>query len=415
MTVSGVVDATGGLPVFPMPRATGCPFDPPPDLLRLQAESPVVRVRSWNGKPAWLVLGQEHVRSILTDPRVSSDVRLEAYPHAGPGLEATKDFSPTILTLDNPEHDVRRRMLAHFFMPKRVELLRPQVQTLVDELVDSMQAANGTVELVIDFALPIPSTIIGVVLGIPYDDHEFFQSRSRAFLENTMDDQERQVFIAEFTDYLGRLLDSKRENPGEDVASYLAGRVADGTLTRAQALHDVQLLLVAGHHSTANMIALGALVIMRHPEIVAELVGADDPKLTSAAVEELLRYLTILHSGRRRAVLEDLTLNGEQIKAGDGLIIANNVANRDPAAYEHPDDVDIHRPDLSHGAFGFGIHQCLGQHLARVELQVAYTTLFRRLPGLRPAVPFEDLTYREEDVVYGVWELPVTWDGRGAV
>jgi cytochrome P450 len=323
-----------------------------------------------------------------------------------------KGFTPTILTLDNPEHDVRRRMLAQFFMPKRVEALRPRVQILVDELIDSMQAAAGTVDLLGDFALPIPSTIISVVLGIPYDDHEFFQSRSRAFLENTLGAQERQAFIAEFTDYLGRLLEAKRDNPAEDVASYLAGLVADGTLTREQAIHDVQLLLVAGHHSTANMIALGALVLMGNADIVAELVESGDRKVASAVAEELLRYLSVLHSGRRRAVLEDLTLNGERIKAGDGLIIANDVANRDPAAYDHPDDLDIHRQDLAHGAFGFGIHQCLGQHLARVELQVAFTTLFQRLPGLRPAIPLENLRYRDEDVVYGVWDLPVTWDGR---
>lgn len=220
------------------------------------------------------------------------------------------------------------------------------------------------------------------------------------------------MFIAEFADYLGCLLEAKRDNPAEDVASYLAGLVADGTLTRDEAVTDVELLLVAGHHSTANMIALGALVLMCNPEIVAELVGAADRRVASATVEELLRYLSVLHSGQRRAVLEDLTLNGEHIKAGDGLIIANNVANRDPAVYDRPDDLDIHRQDLAHGAFGFGIHQCLGQHLARVELQVAYKSLFQRLPGLRPAAPLESLRYREEDVVYGVWELPVTWDGK---
>lgn len=142
-TFSDLPGTSTDLPVFPMPRARECPFDPPPSLIKLQQENPVTRVRSWNGKPAWLVLGQEHVQTILKDPRVSSDPRLDAYPHAGPGLEATKDFASTILTLDNPEHDVRRRMLAHFFMPKRVEMLRPRVQRLVDELIDSMQATAG--------------------------------------------------------------------------------------------------------------------------------------------------------------------------------------------------------------------------------------------------------------------------------
>lgn len=319
-----------------------------------------------------------------------------------------------MLTLDNPEHDVRRRKLAHFFMPKRVETFRPQVQTLVDSLIDSMLAATGTVELVEDFALPIPSTIISHILGVPHEDHEFFQLRAKAFLYNTMGNDERQRLMQEFDVYVGDLFDSKGKNPADDIISYLNGLTQQGLITRPEGINDVKLLLVAGHHSTANTIALAALALMANPELAAKLRDAPDHAAVSAAVEEIVRYLSPLHMGRRRVALEEVELNGQLIKAGEGVIIANDAANWDPSAFDHPDVLDFHRERNPHGAFGFGIHQCLGQHLARVEIQVATTTLLRRLPALRPAVPMDELTYRDDEMIYGVWELPVTWDGRDA-
>jgi cytochrome P450 len=303
-------------------------------------------------------------------------------------------------------------MVANVFMPKRVEAQRPRVQKLVDGLIDAMENATGPIDLLQDFSLPIPTTIISVVLGVPHDDHEFFQSRSQAFLSNSLDHDVRQTYIAEFDVYLEQLLESKRVNPAEDVITHLATLVDDGVLTREQAMHDLQLLIVAGHHSTANMITLAAYALMQEPARAEEIRQADDPRLVAAAVEELLRYVSVLHSGRRRAVLEDFELGGHEIKAGEGLIIANDAGNWDPAAFDHADALDFHRASNQHGAFGFGVHQCLGQHLARVELQVALTTLFRRLPGLRSVTPAESLDFKDHDVIYGIGNLFVTWDGR---
>jgi cytochrome P450 len=247
---------------------------------------------------------------------------------------------------------------------------------------------------------------------VPHDKHEFFQSRAAAFFDNNFPAELRAPYIAEFHDFLGWLLDTKIEQPQDDIISYLASLITDGRLTHEQAKFELQVLIIAGHHSTANMIALGALTLMQNPDVLAEFQAADGGPLAVDTVEELLRYLSILHSGRRRVALADIEIGGHLIRANDSIIVANDVANRDPAAFAHPDVVDIHRDDRSHGAFGFGIHQCLGQHLARLELQVGLSTLFARLPGLRVTVPYQELTYKHDEIIYGVAPLPVTWDGR---
>jgi cytochrome P450 len=169
------------------------------------------------------------------------------------------------------------------------------------------------------------------------------------------------------------------------------------------------LLLIAGHETTANMIALGTLALLEHPEQLALLRDTDDPKLVAAAVEELLRYLTIVHNGRRRAALADIEIGGQVIRAGEGMIMPNDLANRDPAAFADPDRLDLRRDARRHIAFGFGVHQCLGQPLARMELQLVYGTLYRRIPTLRLAAPVESLSFKHDGSVYGVYELPVTW------
>lgn len=169
------------------------------------------------------------------------------------------------------------------------------------------------------------------------------------------------------------------------------------------------LLLIAGHETTANMIALGTLALLENPGQLALLRDTDDPKLVSSAVEELLRYLHITHNGRRRVALEDIEIDGQVIRAGDGLIVANDIGNRDPEAFPDPDRLDIQRDARHHVAFGFGVHQCLGQPLARMELQVVYSTLYRRIPTLRLAGDLDQIPFKHDGSVYGVYELPVTW------
>ncbi|MGW7683484.1 cytochrome P450 [Kribbella sp. NPDC054772] len=396
-------------PVYPMARATGCPFDPPPQLRELQEEAPLVKVQVFDST-AWLVTRYDDQRKLLADPRVSSDVNKPGYPNTvARALPTGEDAGIGFILMDDPEHARLRRMVTAPFMIKRVEAMRPQVQEIVDGLIDDLLAGPKPVDLVEAFALPVPSLVICRLLGVPYDDHEFFQQNSRILIRTSASVEERTQARNNIGKYLNELMGEKLESPKDDLLSGLAERIKAGELTRRDAAGIGVLLLIAGHETTANMIALGTLALLEHPEQLAVLRETDDPKVVASAVEELLRYLNITHNGRRRAVLEDIELHGQVIKAGEGVIFPNDLGNRDPSVFEDPDTLDVRRDARRHVAFGFGVHQCLGQPLARLELQVVYNTLYRRIPTLRRAVPLEEIPFKHDGAVYGVYSLPVTW------
>lgn len=395
-------------PAFPMTR--GCPFDPPSDLAQLQQEEPISRVRLWDGSTHWLVTRYEDVRQVLLDPRFSANSHLPGYPWQSPGTKARREQSRVFIFMDNPEHDQHRRLLTRYFAIKRVEGLRPRIQQIVDELIEKMLAGPRPVDLVQAFALPLPSLVICELLGVPYADRAMFHRTSRILIARTSTPEQALAAAKEITDYLGDLVEAKLDDPGDDILSHLAvEQLRTGGMTRKEIADMGQLLLVAGHETTANMIALGTLALLRNPEQLAEVRESDDPALIASTVEEMLRYLTIVHSGRRRVALEDVEIGGRLIRAGEGVIAATDIANRDPEAFPEPDQLDIHRKARHHVAFGYGIHQCLGQPLARVELQVVYSTLYRRIPTLALAQPFEDVDFKHDMLVYGVHSLPVTW------
>jgi len=288
--------------------------------------------------------------------------------------------------------------------------MRPAIQRIVDDLLDRMLAGPRPVDLVQAFALPVPSMVICELLGVPYADHDFFQLNSSILVNGRQSEDASRQAQQNLVDYLDTLIGRKLDQPADDLLSKLGQeQVATGTLTRHDLAVTSVLLLVAGHETTANMIALGTAALLEHPEQLAELRAAEDPKLIAGAVEELLRYLTIVHSGRRRVALEDIDVAGRTIRAGDGIVLATDMGNRDADAFPDPDRLDIHREARHHVAFGFGPHQCLGQPLARVELQVVYGTLYRRIPGLRLAVGIDEVPFKHDGLVYGVYELPVTW------
>jgi cytochrome P450 len=403
-----MTDTLSDVPAFPMKR--GCPFDPPPELSRLRAESPISRVRLWDGSTAWLLAGYADQRAMLSDPRFSADVRTPGYPHVTAASAARRRRIRAFISMDNPEHDVYRRMLTGTFMIKKVEALRPSIQQIVDDLIDGMLGGTPPIDLVTEFALPVPSLVICRLLGVPYSDHAFFQRCSRVLVSTRSTAEQAMAAADELRDYLARLVDRKNGDPSDDLLSRLVvEQLRTGGMTRSEIADMAVLLLVAGHETTANMIALGTLTMLQHPGQLAELRESDDPKLVANAVEELLRYLNITHSGRRRVALEDVEIGGQLIKAGEGVIAANDSGNRDESAFPDPDVLDIHRQARHHVAFGYGIHQCLGQPLARVELQVVYSTLYRRIPTLRLAVPLEEINFKHDMLIYGVHELPVSW------
>jgi cytochrome P450 len=392
-----------------MARAAGCPFDPPPKLRELQEEAPLTKVDVF-GQTAWMVTRYDDQRRLIGDPRISSDIYKPGYP-AGNRILPRQDDDTGIgfILMDDPDHARMRRMVTAPFMIKRVEAMRPQVQQIVDDLIDELLAGPKPVDLVQAFALPIPSLVICQLLGVPYEDHDFFQKNSSILLRTSASIEERTKARGNIGGYLNDLMGDKIANPKDDLLSGLAERVTAGELTRKDAAGIGVLLLIAGHETTANMIALGTLALLEHPDQLAKLRDTDDPKLISSAVEELLRYLTITHQGRRRAILADIEFDGQILKAGEGVIFPNDIANRDPEMFPDPDTLDVTRDARRHIAFGFGVHQCLGQPLARMELQVVYGTLYRRIPTLRRAVELDDVPFKHDGGVYGVYSLPVTW------
>jgi len=398
---------TSVLPEFPLPRATGCPFDPPPALREMQQEGPLAKVRLADGSEAWLVTRYADQRVALADPRVSSDVDRPGYPIGAPRPPGGAKMG--FILMDDPEHARLRRMVTGSFAVKRVEAMRPAVQRIVDDLLDAMLAGPNPVDLVEAFALPVPSLVICDLLGVPYADHDLFQRNSRTLIRRSATPEERMAAGQALHEYLDELMGEKLAAPGDDLLSQLAGRVHTGELTRHDAAQIGVLLLIAGHETTANMIALGTLTLLEHPDQLAVLRESDDAKLVASAVEELLRYLNITHNGRRRVALADLEIDGQLIRAGEGLIMANDIGNRDPSAFDDPDRLDLARNARHHVAFGFGVHQCLGQPLARMELQVVYSTLYRRIPTLRLATSVDQVPFKHDGAVYGVYELPVSW------
>ncbi|NLU69147.1 cytochrome P450 [Streptomyces sp. HNM0574] len=402
--------APAPLPVEP---PAGCPFEPPAGLDALRAEQPVSRISLPDGGRAWLVTRYADARAVLGDQRFSSDTTRPGYPLSGmTGGAPVSGAARGFIRMDPPEHTRLRRMVTREFMVKKVEALRPTLQRFTDELVDAMERtapADRPVDLVEALALPLPSLAISLLLGVPYEDHELFQRLTGKLLSREVPDEERATARGELVAYLSALVKSKEAERGDDILSrLLTDQYDEGGLSHEEVVSFAALLLIAGHETTANMIGLSALSLMLDRETADRL--REDPSLIRGAVEELLRFHSIIRNGPRRAATEDVEVGGQLIRAGEGVVVAVPAANRDGETFADPDRLDVCRPNAQHHvAFGYGIHQCLGQALARAELQVVIGTLLRRLPGLRPAVPLEEVPFRTDMAIYGCHELPVTW------
>ncbi|MEV0621881.1 cytochrome P450 [Nonomuraea sp. NPDC050404] len=404
------------IPEYDIARSATCPMDPAPAMRARQEEGPLTRVRLWDGSTPWLVTGHAEHRALLGDPRVSVEPArgipaLSRAEAASMESMAAQEGSGGIgfIMMDDPEHARLRRMVTSAFAVKRVEAMRPATREIADDLIDRMLAGPKPADLVEGFALPLPSLVISNLLGVPYEEHEFFQSNSRTIINRNSTPEERGGAQRRLTGYLDQLIGEKLAKPADDLLSGLVERVKAGELTRPEAAQMGVLMLFAGHETTANMITLGTLALLRHPGQAALLRDGDDPKAVAAAVEELLRYLTITHGGLRRVALADIEIAGQVIKAGEGIIAVNETANRDPSVFPDPDRLDLRRNARLHVTFGYGIHQCLGQPLARMELQVAYTALLRRIPGLAVATGMENIPFKHDGFIFGAYELPVTW------
>jgi cytochrome P450 len=407
---TGSAETAADIPEYPMDRDPRCPFAPPPQMLEMGAAKPLSRVRIWNGSTPWLITGHEVARELFADPRVSVDDRIEGFPHWNEHMLATVHKRPrSVFTSDAEEHTRFRRMLSKPFTFKRVEGLRPAIQQVTDECIDAILAGPKPTDIVAKLALPVPTRVISEMLGVPYEDHEFFQHHANVGLARYATAEDGQKGAMGLAQYLIDLVKTKMAHPSEDAVSDLAERVNAGEISVKEAAQLGTGLLIAGHETTANMIGIGVLALLENPEQAALLRDTDDPKVIANAVEELMRYLSIIQNGQRRVAVEDIEIAGETIRAGEGIILDLAPANWDATAYPQPDKLDLRRDAGQQLGFGYGRHQCVGQQLARAELQIVFHTLLRRIPTLALAVPIDEVPFKHDRLAYGVYELPATW------
>ncbi|MGE2732949.1 cytochrome P450 [Mycolicibacterium vaccae] len=409
MTETLAQDAVS-VPEYPMERSPRCPFAPPQQMLEMNERKPLSRVRIWNGSTPWLVTGHAVARELFADSRVSVDDRIDGFPHWNEHMLSTVYKRPrSVFTSDAEEHTRFRRMLSKPFTFRRVEALRPVIQEVTNECIDEILAGPQPADMVAKLALPVPTRVISDMLGVPYEDHEFFQEHANAGLARFAAADAMQKGAMSLHQYLIDLVEEKQKNPAEDAVSDLAERVTAGEISVKEAAQLGTGLLIAGHETTANMIGIGILALLENPEQAAALRDSDDPKFIANAVEELMRYLSIIQNGQRRVAIEDIDIAGETIKAGEGIILDLAPANWDAAAYPEPERLDFTRDAGQQLGFGYGRHQCVGQQLARAELQIVFHTLLRRIPTMSLAIPFDDVPFKHDRLAYGVYELPVTW------
>ena len=391
---------------------TRCPFGGQPEYERLRAQETISKVPTVDGRDTWWATNRADVKAILANPSFSANRGDPRFPSLLRHPEARKQpLNPPpgmMLVMDGTEHAQARRAVIGEFTVKRLAALHPRIQEIVDGFIDEILATEDRpVDLVAALSLPVPSLVICELLGVPYADHEFFQARSSKMISRSAPPAERQAASGELSAYLGQLLATKEAEPSDDLLSrQIEKQRAEGELDREKLIGLALLLLVAGHETTANMISLGVVALLNNPDQLAAIKA--DPDKIPMAVEEALRYFSIADTIGRVAT-EDVEIGGATIKAGDSVIASSLGANFDPDAFTDAGEFDVERGTRSHVAFGYGPHQCLGQNLARRELEIVFETLFRRIPGLTLAIPVDDLPFKNHNGAYGVYALPVTW------
>ena len=389
--------------------------DPFPTYAQMRDEDPVCYEQGLEGM-IWFVTRRADVEAVLRDhKRFVKDWRntrtAEERAQLSPESPLERLLSQHMLNMDGPDHARLRGLVNKAFTARMVKNLRERVQGIADELLDKVQAL-GHMDLIDEYAFPLPIVVISDVLGIPSADRERFRLWSNTFIAPTYGQEDfhrAEKLMLEFTGYLRQVFAERRKEPRNDLITGLVhAEEAGDTLSEDELFAMVILLIVAGHETTVNLIGNGALALLQHPEQLAKLKA--DPSLIEAAVEELLRYDGPVDRATMRFAAEDVELGGQLIQRGQAVAVALTSANRDPDQFAQPDEVDITRPDNRHLAFGFGVHYCVGAPLARMEGQIAINTLVQRLPNLRLTVPANELKWGTVPIIRGMKHMPVAWD-----
>jgi cytochrome P450 len=380
-----------------------------------------------NDRPLWIISRFEDVEAVLKDQRFVKSVRkvytqeeiAQKFPWLLSGQQERTGQAFLVrhmLNADPPDHTRLRSLVNLSFTPRLIEQWRERIQAIANELLDAVQnPPNGEqrceMELIGEFAFPLPMTVITEMLGVPDTDRTRFRVWSNQVVEASGDFQAFATLresLDEFQAYLSELIEQKREQNADDLLGKLIRTEAEGDkLTEDELISMVFLLLVAGHETTVNLIGNGVLALLQHPDQLEKL--KQNPELIKSAIEEFLRYRGPLLAATQRWVSEDIELGGQQIQRGDQVIALLSSANRDERAFEHADQLDITRKENHHLAFGKGIHYCLGAPLARLEGQIAINTLLKRMPNLRLAIDEQDLVWRPGLLLMGLSKLPVAF------
>jgi len=386
--------------------------DPHPFYTRLRAEAPVWRTTLSDKRTAWLVTRYEDVAGVLKDDRFAKDPLNAQDPEQraeSPWVRGyLKPLEQNMLDLDDPDHRRLRTLVSKAFTPRLIERLRGRIEEICRELLDAMER-RGKTELVRDYALPLPATVIAELLGIPAKDHRRFHRWSNRIVSISSG---RDVWRAlpaalAFVRYLRKMSERRRISPEDDLMSALVqAEEAGDRLSQDELLAMSFLLLVAGHETTVNLIASGTLALLEHPEQMKKL--EDDPSLIKPAVEELLRYTSPVEIATERYARQDLHISGTEVPRGELVLAVLGSANRDDQHFEDPDTLDLARDPNRHLAFGRGgVHHCLGAPLARMEGQIAITALLQRFPNLHREVDPGSLHWRRGLFLRGLQRLPL--------
>lgn len=388
---------------FPVQR--GCPFAAPAEYGEWRQDEPVKKVQLRNGSPAWVLTRHADLKQVLASTDFStrpSTAKLRG------GVVVARGEDTNLLYMDQPMHSNFRKMLVREFSAKRVNELRPDIEAIVDQRIDAMIETGGPLDLIQHFCLPVPSMTTCQLMGVPWENHEAFEHWSATLTQIGGDPETFATTLAEYNDYMDGVVRDKTKNPGSDILSRLVTtRVRDGEMTHEQVVGFAMLLLIAGHETTATQLGMGFVIAMIHPE-VRTVVGTEEQHW-GRVVEEMLRMSSISDVIPIRTALTDVTIAGQHIAAGDVIVSTLAGANFDPNVFEDPETFDPSRDNRNHVAFASGLHSCLGQSLARAELVIAFSRLFKRLPDIRLAVPIDTIRYNHDQFTFGPSELPVVW------
>lgn len=385
-------------------------FSPTAELREIRETDGVRTMINAFGMEVFLVTRHEDVKKVLSDYERFSNTRPPGFVIPGapeiPQDEVSNSRAGDLLGLDPPEHQRLRRMLTPEFTIRRMNRLEPRIIEIVEQQLDAMESAGAPVDLVANFALPIPSLVICELLGVPYEDRADFQRRSARQLDLSIPIPERFELQRQGRAYMGSLVERARQRPGDDILGMLV-REHGAELTDNELIGVASLLLLAGHETTSNMLGLGTLALLRHPDQLAAV--RDDPDAIGPAIEELLRWLSIVHTAIPRITTTEVEVAGVPIPAGRLVFISLPSGNRDPDFIDSPEVLDIRRGAPGHLAFGHGVHHCLGAPLARMEMRIAFPALLRRFPTLALAEDFAEVAFRSFHFIYGLKSLEVSW------